>query len=420
MKLISTTALALVAALAASPATAQGYGASAPPPQRPPAAEVPAQQSTQPTVKPSSKAQKAIIELQDAVNKNDVANIPAKVAAARAVATTKEDRYLIAQFQLKAALNAKDSAAMAAAVDAVAASGYIDSAKSAGLYESLGGTFFNAKQYQQAAAAFQKAIALDPHNQEAARLLGISLYQEGQKAEAATALQKAIQANAAAGQKPSEELYRLAVQSAFDAKLPVASDLARQWLAAYPSADSWRNSIAVYRALNQPDPEGTLDLLRLMQATGALKEPGDYALFAARAFDQNNYNEAQTVLEAGIAAKVVNPADPEFRDIVSALKVKTKASAADLAAATKTAATGTALLHIGDRYYAMGDYAKAAELYRAAAAKPGVDKDLANLHVGMALARSGDKAGATAALNAVTGERAEIAKFWLAYVNQKG
>jgi hypothetical protein len=37
----------------------------------------------------------------------------------------------------------------------------------------------------------------------------------------------------------------------------------------------------------------------------------------------------------------------------------------------------------------------------------------------MALARQGDKAGATAAFNAVTGPRADVAKFWLAYVNAK-
>jgi hypothetical protein len=78
-----------------------------------------------------------------------------------------------------------------------------------------------------------------------------------------------------------------------------------------------------------------------------------------------------------------------------------------------------ALLHIGDRYYAMGNYAKAVELYRMAMGKPGVDAAVANLHIGMALARAGDKAGATAALNSVTGARADIAKFWLTYVNQK-
>jgi tetratricopeptide (TPR) repeat protein len=80
---------------------------------------------------------------------------------------------------------------------------------------------------------------------------------------------------------------------------------------------------------------------------------------------------------------------------------------------------GTALLRIGDRYYAMGQYDKAVELYRMAMGKPGVDPAVANLHVGMALARAGDKAGATAALNAVTGPRSDIAKYWLIYVQQK-
>ena len=66
---------------------------------------------------------KAIIDLQTAVNANDTANIPAKVAAAQAVAETKEDRYLIGQMQLKAALASKDNAALAVAIDAVAKSG---------------------------------------------------------------------------------------------------------------------------------------------------------------------------------------------------------------------------------------------------------------------------------------------------------
>jgi len=107
-----------------------------------------------------------------------------------------------------------------------------------------------------------------------------------------------------------------------------------------------------------------------------------------------------------------------FRDTIAALKSKPKATAADLAAASKTAMSGMALLRIGDRYYAMGDYQKAVELYRQAAGKPGVDKNVANLHIGMALARAGDKAGATAALNAVSGDRAEIAKFWQLYVQK--
>jgi hypothetical protein len=38
----------------------------------------------------------------------------------------------------------------------------------------------------------------------------------------------------------------------------------------------------------------------------------------------------------------------------------------------------------------------------------------------MSLAASGDKAGATAALNLVTGARAEIARYWLTYLATRG
>jgi hypothetical protein len=51
--------------------------------------------------------------------------------------------------------------------------------------------------------------------------------------------------------------------------------------------------------------------------------------------------------------------------------------------------------------------------------KPGVDSSVANMHLGMALARSGDKAGATAAFNAVSGNLSGIAKYWLIYVQQQ-
>lgn len=416
MKLITTTALALVAAVVATPAAAQ-YGASAQQQQPAPQPSAQAAPATV-TIKPSGKALKAIVDLQDTVKKNDFANVPAKVAAAQAVASTKEDRYLIGKLQLDAALAAKDNSALAAAIDTIAGSGYLEAAKVAGLYMDLGGTYYNNKQYAQAQAAYQKALAADPRNVEAPALIGESLFAQGQKAEAAAAFQRAIQARVTAGQKPEENLLKRATIIAYDAGSPIAADLGRQWVTSYPSAESWRNSIAIYRNLNHPDVEGTLDLLRLMQATNSLTVAADYGLFARASAEQNNFNEAQAVLDAGIAAKVVNPADSEFRDLVSGLKAKQKATAADLAIATKTAANGMALLRIGDRYYAMGNYAKAAELYRMSMGKPGVDAAVANLHLGMALARSGDKAGATTALNAVSGPRADIAKFWLAYINQ--
>jgi hypothetical protein len=109
-----------------------------------------------------------------------------------------------------------------------------------------------------------------------------------------------------------------------------------------------------------------------------------------------------------------------FRDTVAGLKAKNIPTEADLAEALKASQTSATLVRVGNSYYGMGQYAKAADLYRQAVTKGGTDADVANLHLGMALARSGDKAGATAALSAVKGARADIAKYWLLYLQTHG
>jgi len=416
---------AVVAAAFATPAMAQGsYGNMAPPAPPSQTVNIDANQGAeakssapQPKEKiaPSKQARKALFDLQAAVNAKDVANIPAKIAAAQAVATTKEDKYLLGQMELKAAAASKDTAALANAVNAIAGSGYAGPAETAKLYEVLGGEYYNAKQYEQAAAQFQRAATADPSNPKYPLLIGETQMAAGNNAAAAAIFQKAIQTSQAAGQKPSEDIYKRAVQAAYDGNSPNAVDLAKAWVAAYPSADSWHNAIAIYRNRNRPDVEGLLDLLRLLRQAGAMTT-GDYALYASSAAEQLNFNEAQAVIDEGLAANKINAADPQFGQIIPPLRTKPKATAADLATASKTAVSGMALLRIGDRYYALKDYGKAVDLYHQAMGKPGVDPNLANLHIGMALAASGDKSGAIAALKSVGGTQAGIAQYWLIYV----
>lgn len=428
MKLTTTTALALALAMAvsATPAVAQ-YGSSAPQPMPQQIPNNTRQQSDDtapqaqkqlPGIKPSSKALKALVELQDAVNKNDTATIPAKLAAAQAVAQTKEDRYLIARLQLKAAATAKDNAATAAAIEAVAATNVLEPAQLSDLYLGMGSVYYNGKQFPQAVTAYQRALAINPQNSDAGNMLGEALLAAGQKSEAAAAFQRILQARAAAGQKAEEQLYKRAVSLAYEADSPAATELARQWVAAYPAQASWNDAIAIYRNQHLGDAEATMDALRLKQALGYLT-PGEYGNLARAAADALILGEANAVLDAGVAAKQINPSSPEVSDLVAGLKAKAKPTAADLATAMKIAVNARALMRIGDNYAAMGDYSSAVQAYKLAMAKPDGDAALANLHIGMALARSGDKAGATAALNAVTGPRADIAKYWLTYVALK-
>lgn len=412
MKLFNSTAIA-VAALAAAPAAAQT--GSATPPSTPSVAQTPVI-SQQPTLKISKEALKAITDLQKTVVANDFANVPAKAQAALAAAKTSEDRYAIAQLQLKAAVTAKDDAASLAAIDAIATTNYLGASQVADLYSAVGVNLYNAKKFDDAAAAFQKSANLAPQNPKPYELLGEARNSQGRAAEASAAIQKAMQLSEAAGRKPSEDVLRRALSMAYEAKAPNAIVLARQWVTNYPSPTSWRNSIAIYRNMTHPDLEGTLDLMRLMRASGALTQSTDYQLYAASAAEQGNYVEAQAAINAGLAAKHIDASTPEIRDLISGLKAKPQATEADLETALASAAGASTVIRIGDRYYGLGNYAKAAATYRAAMAKPGADPNIANMHLGMALARSGDKAGAAAAFNKVGGSLSEIAKFWLLYV----
>lgn len=412
----SSPALASALAAIATPAAAQyGYNAQQTAPVAKAQTAVKEQAAPANKNEPSKKALKAIMELQTAVTAKDTANIPAKLAAAQAVASTKEDRYWIARIQLKASVDSDDTAAAMAAVTAMQATGLASAAELGPLYEGLGGKAFNAKDYATAATAFERQIALDPSNAKALSNLAVVRSAAGNDADAVNVLQRAIKASGASGTMPDEELYKRAVSLAYNSKLPIAADLAQQWVAAYPSSSSWHNAIAIFRNSAKQDTEGTLDLLRLMQATGAMNTAADYSMFINADLDQSNYNEAQAVIDAGIAAKIIDPSSNQFSGTIADLKAKKMPTAAVLGVALKSSPSAFNQLRIGDRFYGMGDYAKAAEIYRQIIGKAGVDPDVVNLHLGMALARSGDKSGAIEAFNAVKGARVDIAKLWLIY-----
>lgn len=424
MKPTSALVMILLSASAA-PALAQ-YPSPPPPPQTrtpqpsvaPKADGAAEEKPAEAGARPSKKALKAIIALQNAYQEDDEAAVAPALAAAKAAATTVEDHYVIGQIQLTAAIAANDRAAIGAAIETIAASKYLPGPKVAELFIAHGNGLSETKQYAEAAAAFERGLAFDPSNLALLGNLGEARFAQGRPAEAVQQLQKLIAATIATGAKPAENVYKRAVSIANDAKLPVTAELARSWVAAYPSPDSWRNAIAIYQNLNRPDVEGTLNLLRLMRAAGALSRSADYSLYASAAAEQGNFTEAQAVIDEGLAKNAFTPSSPVLKDIIAGLKSKSIPTAADLDAASKDAKTGTALVRVGDRYFGSGNYAKAAELYRQAKGKPGVDQGLVDLHLGMALARSGDKAGASAALGQVSGALAPIAQYWLVYVNQ--
>jgi tetratricopeptide (TPR) repeat protein len=417
MKLTATTkGLMLGSLLAASPALAQ-Y--ASPPPQKAPEASESASQPAANQPKISNNARKEIVALQAAVNAKDAATIPTALAAAQAKAKSKDDQYVIGQLQLKAAVDAKDNAATLAGLQAVISSGYLSPPETLPLYMNVGQLNYNAKNYEPAAAAFEQVLKLDPNHLEAMVMLGEARNGQGRPAEAVAMIEKAITAKSATGQKADETWYKRSVALAFNGKLPNAPELSRKWVAAYPSPKTWRDTIRIYQTSSQLDDSGLIDTMRLAQATGALAGENDYFRFANTLVTKGFAGEAKTVLEQGFAAKSIDKAKPTFSQLYSVATTKSQGDRASLDGSAKTAMAAPAArqaMVTAEAYYGYGEYQKAAELFRAALDKQGVDKDVANLRLGMSLARAGDKAGATSALNAVGGSQADVAKLWLTYV----
>jgi tetratricopeptide (TPR) repeat protein len=173
--------------------------------------------------------------------------------------------------------------------------------------------------------------------------------------------------------------------------------------------------------MTQPDRPMLIDLYRFLRIQKALNGESDYYVLA-NALQQSGYpGEVKSVLDEAFATGI-SPSKPEFADLRSNSNRQIAEDKASLPAQEKSAlaaASGTAVLKIADAYYGYGDYAKAATLYRAALQKGGVDANLVNTRLGLALAVAGQKAEAEAALKAVSGNRADLASYMLVWLQQR-
>ena len=365
----------------------------------------------------SKDARKAIVELQTAVTAKDAASIPAKLAAAQQVAKTNDDKYVIAVYQTKAATDAGNLAGMRAGIDALRTSGGAETADLIARYNNLGKRYYDAKQLDPSAAAFEQSLALDANNSDALKMLASLREDQGRGAEAVGLMAKSFAAAKAAGMKPKENEYKFAARVAYDSKSPASAEIIRAWLTDYPNPTNWRDGLRIYRDVNGLDGDAKIDVMRLARAANALNGDGDYFGYVTELITRGYLNEAKAVLDEGGAKKAIDVNKSAFRQFAPKLaKAPTRATIEAVAKRALTAGTGRDAMDAGDTLYGIGAFAEAAPLFKAAAAKGGIDANRANLRYGMALARAGDKAGATAALNAVTGPQANVAKYWLIWL----
>lgn len=242
--------------------------------------------------------------------------------------------------------------------------------------------------------------------------------------EARPYVQAALARQRASGQPVPAAWYDRAISMAYQAgDWAEVGALYRERLSHYDSAGEWRSALANYLAAPGMDAQVQLDLYRLQAATGAMASERDYQAYAQLA-DKTGYSaETKAIIEAGRAAGKLTPGQAVTSQLMKSATPKAAKEIAALPAAVKKAAAakdGNAAMAAGDSYFSLAQFSQAAEQYRLALSKGGVDQGKGNTRLGVALARSGDLAGAKAALAQVTaGNWANVAGFWSVWVDQQ-
>ena len=364
----------------------------------------------------------ALAALEAALAARNYSAAAGALATAQSAARSSDARYYLAGLQLRYGRESGNAAAQASAIEALIASGRLSGAELGPLYASQGAVAATAGRREQAEAALTRALELAPSAETAISLARIKLDLR-KNAEAVTLLDRAVQLRKASGQPVPESWYRRGASLSTMNNLPgPAMAFARQLVAAYPSPENWRDALLTYRDLAKPDAAGQLDAVRLLRLSRGMAGERDY-LEAAQIFDAAGLaGESRSVLDEGVNTKMVDPAKAAFKEAITAATRKAaaeKTGLAKLQAGATAAATGAPALQAGDVFLGAGNYAAAADLFRSALGKGGVDANVVNTRLGTALALAGRKAEAETAFRAVTGPRAELAALWLVWLGQR-
>ncbi|MFD1951112.1 hypothetical protein ACFSGX_10080 [Sphingomonas arantia] len=373
----------------------------------------------------SKEVREPLAAAQTAIKAGDAATGAAKLTEAKAAAKTDEENYYVAAVTLDLSKLDNNPATQQAAIDGLIASNRAPADQLPTLYLASGQAAYKAANYAKAEQMLTKAIELKTTEPNAYALLVEAQAKQNKTPQALQTLQTAIDNSRAAGTKVPADWYGRGISMAYTAKLPQqTSALTRAWVKDYPSPSNWRDALVTYRELNPMDADGQLDLMRFQRAAGAMKGQGDYMEYVLATYLRYP-GEAKAVLDEGTRAGVINLSKGgNAAEINGIISPKVAADKASLGAAATTArgpkGTGKTALSLGDAYLGYGDFTNAAEMYKLAATKGGVDPALLNTRLGMALAKAGQKDAAKQAFAAVTtGPRAGLAQYWTIWLDQQ-
>lgn len=278
---------------------------------------------------------------------------------------------------------------------------------------------FQANDFRGALAFFQRARQAGNTETLNDAFIIDSKIKLGDYAGAAAESEPTIARIKASGQKVPESFYLVGIEHAYRSKnAAAAASYELKRYADYPDPKNFHDALIRLQTRSAPlDLRQRLDVWRLMRASKTLADQKEYILYAYDALEAGASREAKAVVEEYKATKGAPDADlaKALTDATNRLKTATPLAKAE--ADAKAGSDAQAALTAANFHFQAGEYAKAVELYKLAQTRGAPDKDALLISLGAAQAQAGDKAGAQASFQAVTGSpRKEIAAYWLAWL----
>ncbi len=340
---------------------------------------------------------------------------------------TPIDSYEINDFLAITAFNLNDHATADTAFEAMADLPAMPDAEKAGTLHNAALFATEAKHYDKAIKYGKALIAMGgPADAPVLGVLSQAYYFTNDFADAEAAALQSIAATAP-GAAPNRGALAIALSSELkQKKQDEAFKTLETIVTYYDESDQWAQLVDVSLGIKGIKDLDALNLYRLKLAAKGASAPDDYTVMAALAL-QNGYPvEAQSVLEAGIAAgKVTNTgkAGQQLAD-ARARAAKDRATLSSFEAAAVKSPNGELDVKLAETLYGYGRYADAVTAARRGLGKGGAKTDAneANMVIGMSLAMQGNNTDALATFDNIKNGSPSVMRaqhLWSLYAGRK-
>jgi hypothetical protein len=406
---LGVLAAAIAAAFAVQPGADQGFGIA------------PAHAQSDAV---RAEVGKPLQAARDLIKAKKYSDALARLREAEAVPKlTAHETFLIEQMRASAALGAGNNDEAIKALQALMNSGRLPEAEQARYASTLAGLYYRNRDYKNSANWAQRALKSNPNDGASRTLLVQSYFLSGDLAAASREALADVQAAEKAGQAPPEDrlqlLANIAGRNEADRGAYVAA--LERLVTYYPKREYWADLLRRIESKPGFSRRLGLEVYRLRGATKTLESASDYIEYAELALQSRQAAEAKRVLDDGFAAGKLGKGDEaERQKRLQALAAQRAASApTDLAASEAEAnadASGDALVRIGLAYSGLGQHDKGIALIQAGIKKGNLrNPQDAQLHLGIAQQRAGQKQRAVQSFKAVGGTdgTADLARLWI-------